>query len=237
MSGKKSDSSWQPDAVLKLAEDRFLSTVAAIQKAGPAAVLALASDLVYESAYRLVWWQWLFFPILSLRVLRTQRVLRRQGKLDAVNKKVLQRTVAQLQFGKKIPPAHIINLVRQNIVENDFSNWQVRHAFNSPALSFREDRCLLRRQPAGIHRLLIPSFWVFAIVSGLSLSALMIDTFIGPILPIPYNQFFIFFEVCAVATFALYQFGYQWRKGDQMMKIIWPFPVVHSRGLSKELTE
>lgn len=228
MSGKKSDSGWQPDAVLKLAEDRFMSSVGALQKASPAAVLALASDLVYEAAYQLTWWQWLFFPILSRRLHLMQKKLRKYGVLDHQNRIVLRRTVAQLEFGKRPPPAHIVRLVRENIVQNEFSNWQVRQAFNSFALSVRKGRYLRRVQPSKIHGMSVLAHWCFALVSGLLLAAMMVEVFIAPILPMPYNQVFVLFEACVVAAYAFYQLGYQWRHGEYVMQNIWPSPVVHS---------
>jgi hypothetical protein len=228
MSGKKSDPIWQPDAVLKLAEDRFISSVEALQKAAPAAVLALASDLVYEAAYQLTWWQWLFFPILSRRLHLEQRELRQCGALDHQNRNVMRRTVAQLEFGEKPPPAHIVRLVRENIVQNEFSNWQVRQAFNSFALFARKGRYLRRTQPSKIHGMSVLAHWCFALVSGLLLAAMMVETFIAPILPMSYNQVFVLFEACVIAAYAFYQLGYQWRHGEYVMQNIWPSPVVHS---------
>jgi hypothetical protein len=228
MSGKKSDSVWQPDAVLKLAEDRFISNVEALQKAAPAAVLALASDLVYEAAYQLAWWQWLFFPILSRRLHLVQREHRQYGALDHKNRNVMRRTVAHLEFGDKPPPAHIVRLVRENILQNEFSNWQVRQAFNSFALSVSKGRYLRRMQPSKIHGISALAHWCFALVSGLLLAAMMVETFIATILPMPYNQVFVVFEVCVISAYAFYQLGYQWRHGEHVMQNIWPASVVHS---------
>ncbi len=230
MPGKKSDPTWHADPVLLLAEERFLNSVHSLEDPVQSAVLALASNLVYEARYKLTWWQWLFFPILSRRLNRLQTRMRRNVALNVAQRTTLQKTVIQLEFGKKVPPAHVIALVRQNILRNAFNNWQVRQAFNSLALRNRNDRFQRRHQPQGIHGISVLIFWLFAHLSALMFFALIIDSFLIPCLPVPYNQFIVLFDASLVATLAFYQFGYQWRHGDCVMQRIWPTPTVHVGG-------
>ncbi len=194
------------------------------------AILALASNLVYEARYKLTWWQWLFFPILSRRLSSLQGLVRKGLVLDVAQRKTLQKTVIQLEFGKRAPPAYIIALVRQNILHNELNNWQVRQAFNSFALRNHNDRLQRRLQPQGVHVVSVLAFWVFAAFSTLMFSGVVIDSFFTPCLPLPYNQFIVLFYACAVATLFCYQLGYQWRHGDRVMQRIWPTPTLHVSG-------
>lgn len=230
MSGKKSEPGWHPDSILQLAEDRFLNNVQSLEDAAQSAVLALASSPVYEANYKLTWWQWMFFPILSTRLYRLQLSIRQGNSTQSAQRIALQKTVAQLEFGKKAPPPHIILLVRQNILRNEFNHWQVRQAFNSLALRNRKNRLQLRMQPTNIHGVSVLVFWLFALFSGWMFWALIVDCFFTDRLPLPYNQFIVLFDACLLGTLAFYQFGYQWRLGERVMQRIWPVPTVHISG-------
>lgn len=227
MSGKKSELGWHPDPILQLAEDRFLNNVQSLGDPAQSALLALASSPVYEANYKLTWWQWLFFPILSTRLNRLQSFIRQRGNLQSSQRTGLLQTVVELEFGKKAPPTHIIVLVRQNILRNEFTHWQVRQAFNSLALRNRKDRLQLRMQPTGIHSVSVLVFWLLAMFSGWMFWALIVDCFFTDRLPLPYNQFIVFFDACLLGTLAFYQFGYQWRLGEHVMQRIWPTTSAH----------
>lgn len=79
MSGKKSDTGWGLDPVQQLVKDRFLSEAKELGNPVHAVLLALTSNLIYEMAYKLTWWQWLFFPLLSLRLYRLQVSIRKHA--------------------------------------------------------------------------------------------------------------------------------------------------------------
>lgn len=227
MSGKKSDYGWRPDPVQQLAEDPFLSHAQELRNPIHAVLLALTSNLIYEMAYKLTWWQWLFFPLLSLRLYRLQVSIRKHAPPDAVQQKTLERTVLRLEFGKKTPPTHVISLVRQNIVRNRLPHWHIRQAFNSPALLHREGRLQVSAQSPLIYAVAVRAFWFFAALTVVLVVIHTIDGLVSPLIPLPFLQFYALFHASTAATLLSYQLGYQWQRGDQVMQRIWPASTVH----------
>ena len=224
--GTKSDRPWHADATFELAAERFIGSVQGLGSARHANLLALASDLVYESNYQLDWWQKLFFPILSWRLIDLQLQVIQTGLADSQLQVKLRRTVAKLEFGDKTPPAYFTQIVRQKILAHQFTNWQVRNAFNSMALKKTKSVLQIQQQPTLVRKLATISQWIFGVLSSLLFVVLVNDAFVVPTTHIPYAFYSLLTNGCILATGFSFQLGKQWTHGNAVMKVIWTADLV-----------
>lgn len=214
---------WRPDPMLDLAVENFIDSIHSLGTSSDARELALASDLVYESNYCLDWWQKLFFPVLSQRLKYLQRHFRAVGLGDPELQTNLRKTVAQLEFGDKAPPPYVIQLVRQNVLANQLTNWQVRQAFNSRALKKCKDGLRVKMQPRLLNMMAFAAQWVFGIGGGLLfLDALLSKAFSAQQIYMAHSTWLSLTVSCILGTSFFFQLGRQWQRGGDVMQKIWP---------------
>ncbi len=224
--GKKPDVPLQPNALLDLAAERFIGSIQALGSSRQANLLALSSDLVYELNYQLDWWQKLFFPVLSCRLIGLQLQVCQDGLADYRLQVNLRRTVAQLEFGDKAPPGHLAQVVRQKILSHQFTNWRVRQAFNSKALKKSKDGLQIQHQPTLLSKTANVACWIFGILSSVLLIILLQDAFVAPTIRVPYAHFSFVIHSSVLATGFFFQIGKQWTNGATVMQEIWPADLV-----------
>lgn len=205
------------DPIESLSVARFELNIGAFANNEELKYFVLASDLIYESNFKLTWWHRVFFPILARRISRSQRFIKTsRGTLSIENQ--LRKAVSILEFRDKAPPSRYIHAVRVNILKSQFTHWQIRQAFNSKSISKRDQKLIISEPPkmkSVIARILQYPLILAALYFAFVLSESPTQIYRGP-------DELLVIDFFSVGALVCHQVGSQWLHGFKVLQHIWP---------------
>ena len=203
------------DPIESLSVARFKSNIGAFANNEELKYFVLASDLIYECNFKLTWWHRVFFPILARRISRSQRLIKTSRGTPSIENQ-LRKAVSVIEFRDKAPPSRYLHIVRKNILECQFTHWQVRQAFNSNSISKRGHKLVISAPPktkSAIARFLQYPLAIAACY--FALSALQPGFFMG-------SDELLLLDLFLVGSLMCHQLGGQWLHGFKVLQDIWP---------------
>lgn len=207
------------DPIESLSVARFELNIGAFANNVELKYFVLASDLIYESNFKLTWWHRVFFPILARRISRSQRLIKTSRGTPSIENQ-LRKAVSILEFRDKAPPSRYIHAVRVNILKSQFTHWQIRQAFNSKSISKRDKKLVISEPPK--LKSVIAHILQYPLIFGalyLALSFVLSDS--------P-SQFYrspdelLVIDLLSVGALVCHQVGSQWLHGFKVLQHIWP---------------
>jgi hypothetical protein len=175
----------------------------------------LATELIYECNFKLTWWHRVFFPILAHRISKHQHLIR-TSRGDTSIEDQLRKDVSSLEFRDKAPPSRYLHVVRVNILKSQYTQWQIRQAFNSKSISKRDQKLVISAPPkfkSVIARVLQYPLAIAACY--FALSALQPGFFMG-------SDELLLLDLFLVGSLVCHQLGSQWIHGFKVLQHIWP---------------
>lgn len=167
----------------------------------------------YINAYTLERWQKLFFPLIAIRVKRFKNKFLGIAPMTEPSLLEAENALASLEFRDQIPSPRLRMQVRQKIILEHLSAWDVRQAFNSLALKKIEQTIGIRAQLHWCYLVCTGLMWLFSAATLIFLAQAAIDAVDPKLEQAEVSWLFLKLELSILLVFMMHRLGPQWRNG------------------------
>lgn len=206
----------------------WTSILSATAQSGDAGVIAenidfhAARPFWYVKNYRFKWWQWLFWPVTCSKITLYRRQIESQPDRLSDHSPLVNsadRALGDLEFGRCPLTAMERWLIRRKILELQLSNAEVRNAFRSFALRWKNGQPIqIKTQPKLLYWCCRVGRDMSASVVALSMLALSWLLLNGACTPCAWTGYVLLAEYFVI-FWMLFQFiGPSWAKAQQTLQ-------------------
>ncbi len=223
-----------PEPIEASVQKVWASILSAATQSGDADAVAenidfhAARPLWYVKNYRFKWWQWLFWPVTCSKISMGRRQIGYQSKGFSDHSRLvntLDIALSDLEFGRCPLTTQERWLIRRKILELRLSHAEVRNAFRSCALRWKQGQPIqIRTQPKLLYwfcRLGRDTSASAAALSMLALSWLLVN---DACTPCAWTGYVLLAEYALIFWMLFQLVGPFWAKAQQTLR---QFSVIH----------